>query len=395
MRGMPGIETLAIITALLLTLWGIEARRHLARLRRVPIRIHVNGTRGKSSVTRLIAAGLRAGGLRTCAKVTGTQARVILPTGEEVPVFRPARANVLEQKRVVRAAAALDAEALVIECMALQPELQWLCERWFVRATHGVITNARPDHLDVMGPGPDDVARALAGMVPPRQRLYTCERARLGILAHAARDRGAELVALGDAEAAAITPADLRGFSYLEHPDNVALALKVCADVGVDRATALAGMWAAPPDSGAMREYPITHAGAPLVVVNGFAANDPESTRTVWQMSTTRHPAQPLRVALFNARADRTDRARQMGEALAGWPGVDRVVAMGASTGLFWRAAHAAGLPAERGLDLEGASVTAVLDALARLAGPAGALVVGVGNIGGPGFALIDHVEGL
>ena len=37
----------------------------------------------------------------------------------------------------------------------------------------------------------------------------------------------------------AIAPLDLAGFSYVEHAENVALALKVCAGVGVDRATAL------------------------------------------------------------------------------------------------------------------------------------------------------------
>ena len=60
-------------------------------------------------------------------------------------------------------AAQLGAQALVIECMALQPELHWLSERKLVRATHGVITNARADHLDVMGPTAADVARAWPG----------------------------------------------------------------------------------------------------------------------------------------------------------------------------------------------------------------------------------------
>ena len=34
--------------------------------------------------------------------------------------------------------------------------------------------------------------------------------------------------------------ADLDGFLYREHPDNLALALRVCADLGIDRAVALA-----------------------------------------------------------------------------------------------------------------------------------------------------------
>ena len=79
-----------VVPALLLaglTWFGVwETRRHTRTLRQIPIRIHVNGTRGKSSVTRLIAGGLRAGGIRTVAKTTGTMARLIFPDGQAVIV---------------------------------------------------------------------------------------------------------------------------------------------------------------------------------------------------------------------------------------------------------------------------------------------------------------------
>ena len=117
---------LAIVGALLmvLVLLGIvEGIRHRRNLSRIPIRIHVNGTRGKSSVTRLIAAGLRAGGVPTCAKTTGTAAAMILPDGSEYAIYRPARANILEQVRIIDTAAEVGCQALVVECMALQLSL--------------------------------------------------------------------------------------------------------------------------------------------------------------------------------------------------------------------------------------------------------------------------------
>ena len=43
----------------------LESYFHEKSLSNLPIRIHVNGARGKSSVTRLIAAGLREGGIVT------------------------------------------------------------------------------------------------------------------------------------------------------------------------------------------------------------------------------------------------------------------------------------------------------------------------------------------
>ncbi len=48
--------------------WTVQTFRHNRRISRVPIRIHVNGIRGKSTIVRYIAASLRAGGIETIAK---------------------------------------------------------------------------------------------------------------------------------------------------------------------------------------------------------------------------------------------------------------------------------------------------------------------------------------
>lgn len=206
---MDGALLVATATGLLARLGALERVAHQRKLARIPIRVHVNGTRGKSSVTRLIAGGLRAGGIRTCAKTTGTLPRMILPHETEYPVFRPSRANVIEQLRIVRTAEEHQAQALVMECMALIPFLQWLCEFRLVNATHAVITNARPDHLDVMGPGEQDVALALGGMIPAGKKLFTCEQRNLGIFERICRDRKCELIPVGPEEIERIRPLDL------------------------------------------------------------------------------------------------------------------------------------------------------------------------------------------
>jgi poly-gamma-glutamate synthase PgsB/CapB len=237
-----GVVVISLVIVVLLLAGLFEAALHRRSLSSIPIRVHVNGTRGKSSVTRLIAGGLREGGIVTCAKTTGTLARMVLPDASEYPVFRPAGANVIEQVRILSIAAHYAAQAIVVECMALQPNLQWLSESRFLKATHGVITNARADHLDVMGPTEEDVAWALAGTTPIGARLYTGERTHIGVFEKSAHDRGTKLCAVEPDEIAEVTDADMSRFSYVEHKDNVALALRVCRDLGVDRETALRGM---------------------------------------------------------------------------------------------------------------------------------------------------------
>ena len=83
------VFTVLLIVFLIVSLYGIvEFALHQKRIFSIPIRIHVNGTRGKSSVTRLIGAAMREGGVKTITKVTGTYPRLILDDGSEVEIFR-------------------------------------------------------------------------------------------------------------------------------------------------------------------------------------------------------------------------------------------------------------------------------------------------------------------
>lgn len=387
MSSLTSARTLTVLVLFVIGWLFVELLRHRRHLRRIPVRIHVNGTRGKSSVTRLVAAGLRGGGKRVVAKTTGTLARVLLPNARELPVFRPLGANIREQVRVMRLASLFDVEVLVVECMALQPMLQWLSERMFVQATHGVITNAREDHLDVMGPTGDDVARALCGMMPRGRRCFTSERKRVGILAFAAKDRQTELVEITEEDVAAVADEDMHGFQYFEHKENVALALRVCDSLGVDRESALRGMRGAAPDPGALMFFHLDYFGRELVFVNAFAANDPVSSAQIWEMCVRRFP-EHRKVCVFNCRVDRSDRSRQLGESLTSWTRPDRIILVGTGTGFFGRAAAAAGVDVSGIVNAEGVAARAAFERIIELCGRR-TLVVGLGNIGGLGLDLV------
>lgn len=376
-------------SSILIGLGVLEYALHRRRLQRIPIRVHVNGTRGKTSVTRLIAAGLREAGIRSVAKTTGTVPRFILPNGREVPVYRPGGANVIEQKQSVSMAAAQRAEALVVECMALQPHLQWLSESRLVRATHGVITNARPDHLDVMGPTEDDVAKALAGMIPAGAKFITAEKLHRGFFQSVCEDRGTVFRG-SESISRPVTEEDLMGFSYLEHRENVELALAVCEEIGIDYETALRGMWRAKPDPGAMTESKVEFFGREIVFVNGFAANDPISTRYIWEQALRRHRELQRTIAVFNCRSDRADRSEQLAESYADWTQADEVVLLGTGQYIFARAAVRSGLDPTRLVFVDRTHPGDIFEILLGLA-ESSALVMGLGNIAGSGLALAEY----
>src|SRR5947199_5026321 len=158
---------IAIAALAICILWmGLAAWRHRRHLRAVPVRIHVAGTRGKSTTTRLIAAGLRAGGRRVVAKTTGAEPRLILPDGSEAVWPRRGPASVREQTRLLARAARLRADTVVVECMAIRPQLVWASETHLIQATTAVITNARADHVEDIGEAPDAMAEALRWAVP-------------------------------------------------------------------------------------------------------------------------------------------------------------------------------------------------------------------------------------
>ena len=310
MTALYGIFALTL--AGLLAAGAVEQHRHFARLESIPVRILVNGIRGKSSITRLIAGALRGGGLRVVAKTTGTAARLIAPDGSEEPVERAfGLANVIEQVAIVRRAVRRRPDALVIECMAVDPALQEVNQRKLIRSTIGVISNVREDHLAEMGPTLDDVARSLARSLPERGMCVTAEATRLHVLEHEAAKRRCRLIS---ADPDSVTDEELAGFPYLAFKENVAIALAVAGELGVERGDALRGMWRAAPDPGVLSVETYGIDGKTIRLANVFAANDPDSTvMNVERLLEAGMIAAPL-FAVVNCRPDRVERNRQMGE---------------------------------------------------------------------------------
>ncbi len=303
------IYILSVLTLILLIIGVIEFWQHQNSLTAIPLRIHVNGTRGKSSVTRLIAAGLRAGGLRTFAKTTGTAPRVIDSKGKDRIIHRLRSASIGEQVRLMRFFAQEKPDAVVMECMAVQPQYQWISEQQMVKSHIGVITNARPDHLEEMGPTLDDVRLSLANTIPFNGKMIVGENDMVETIASVAKSRNTDLNA---SDESTVLEEDLKDFTYLEHPQNVAVALDVCVEAGVDKKVALEGMKKVKPDLGALVVQKLDFGNGPILFINSMAANDPVSTLQIWNFVERRYPVEGETCIYLNSREDRRSRTRQL-----------------------------------------------------------------------------------
>jgi len=382
------MKLVLLLVVLFVALGLVEHVRHRRSLGRIPIRIHVNGTRGKSSVTRLIAAGLRAGSVRTVAKTTGSAARFVHADGTEEPVRRSGPPNIKEQIAIMRQAAGEGARALVIECMAVRPDLQQVSEDKVVHSTIGVVTNVRPDHLEVMGPTLGNVALALAGTVPRGGQFFTAEHEFTGLFRETAARRGS---AFHLSDPGAVSDEDLQGFSYIEHPENIGLALDVCEAVGVSREVALSGMRSVTPDAGALRRIPLRQGGKEIDLVTAFAANDPASTLVIWDRLGLGEREPDAVVLLVNLRGDRMRRSKDLAEIFHRRIRAGAYVLIGDQTKLFRRLVIGRGVPAGAVVDMGGAPAEEIYRVLLEVA-PSGSTVLGVGNIGGAGAAFLDYV---
>ncbi|WP_338673667.1 poly-gamma-glutamate synthase PgsB [Streptomyces sp. SCSIO 30461] len=383
---------LVACSVILLIAGIIEQRRHFANLENIPSRVLVNGIRGKSSITRLCAGALRGGGLTTVAKTTGTAARFIHPDATEEPVYRKfGIANVVEQIGIVRRAAAYNPDALVMECMAVMPALQEINQSKLIRSTIGVLCNVREDHVAEMGPTLDDIGRSLSRSMPHGGICVTAEKERFHVLQEEADKRDCQLIY---ADPEIVTDEELRGFSWFTFKENVAIALVVADLLGVDRKTALQGMYDAPPDPGVLSvERYVTQDGKKLRFANVFAANDPESTlMNINQLLDLGAINRPLNVVI-NCRPDRVERNGQMGQIVPDLE-PDKVFVIGHPA----KSAIDA-IPAEwrdRAVDLggEGRDGEEFMHELIGHLGPDSSLVA-IGNIHGQGEILLEHLAEL
>ena len=252
---------IAFVLFISLILYGLfEYRNHRKNIEKIPLRILVNGTRGKTTVTRLITYSLMEKGIKTVSRTSGSSLEIIHSDGSVEKIERKRKARILEMLPFFSLAAKEGAEAVVVECMALEEENQRVMRDTLVRPNIVVITNTFIDHVPQMGKTQEETAWCLSRSVPKDAILYTTD--------NLYDDFGFKVKRVDYSN----TNAPISS-SIPIHPSSWALSQKVLEDLGINEDIMNIAKDKIPPDIGLLKEIKGENGS---ILIPSFSVNDKE-----------------------------------------------------------------------------------------------------------------------
>ena len=249
-----------------------------------PVRVLVTGSRGKSSMVRLLTAALEGAGMVAAGRITGVLPRELF-RGREKLILRAGPGSVAEMKWWLRTLPS-GAEGVVLENSAVAPELQSLAWQW-MKPLCTVLTNVRPDHEDAWGRGEEAAARVLCSGIVGGTVILPESVAAKEVVSELLASKGCEMRPCPDG-------GDFR-------QTHLSLVEGVCRFLRLNETKAFESAAALPPD---IADFQIFAEGGGRLA-SAFSANDLLSSldlfrETGWSGRET--------TVLFNSRKDRTAR---------------------------------------------------------------------------------------
>lgn len=336
----------------------------------VPTRILVTGTRGKSSLVRILVAGARVAEPSAWGKITGDVPTLLCPDGDR-RIRRRGPARLGEQARILRQCRRHQVRCLVAEAMTISPELM-KAEAQLLRPAVVALVNVRDDHQETLGEDRDLQRKAYLDSLPAQSRWVT-------------RDPALASCAVGRQAVRPRDPSLLAGLSSVQR-ELVLLADEVLAELGWDSDAALRAMVAV---ARPMNNVPrwLVWERRDFVFLDAFSANDTESLAHLWESWRRELGANRPWSVILATRADRPLRTRRFCAWLTQRDDVEKVFVTGSHRQAARWLLRRKGIPVE---DLGDAAAAMGLregeiPATVRENGP---VLIGIGNSRGLGLGL-------
>jgi len=303
-------------------LWVIFLLAEQVLLRRarkaVPFRVLVTGTRGKSSLVRLLVAGARAAEPSTWGKITGDLPTLLCPEGDRL-INRRGPACVGEQARLLMTCRKRNVRCLVVEAMTISPELM-KAEAQLMAPSVVALVNVRDDHQETLGPDAGLQRKAYLDSLPAGVRWVSHDS---GL-----PENGDCGVRVRRERSSSPSETDwMIGLDPLQR-ELAELADDVLAVLGWSTSESRTAVAAAALQ---IRNTPRTLVGRgrEFTFLDGFSANDPESLERLWGAWRSASTTNRTWSVLMSTRADRPLRTSRFCEWVSGRNDVDRVYVSG------------------------------------------------------------------
>lgn len=375
----------------LFLLYLLGEKIHLAsKIKKIPLRICITGTRGKSTVTRLIAGILRENGRKVLAKTTGSRPVMIFPDGSEREIIRQGRPSIKEGKEVIKTATQYGAQALVVEMMGIGPETMRIEAVKMFRPHILVITNVRLDHQEQMGVSKEDIACGFASAIPKQCLVFTPEKESFPVYEEKVLRMNSKILKVPEVKSKkSVEEISFETF----YKSDFQLTLSVAEFLGIDRNVALSGIKKSQGDSGSLKAWTSKTGDFPKACcfISAFAANEPESTAVVLDYLKKKNVLIGKKlIALLSFRKDRGDRTLQWLRALEGGflSEFDRIFLLGEHAGVVLKKIKSVSKGQSFIARTTGSPAEITTDAVFQ---DEESVVVGMGNMVGFGHKLVQY----
>ena len=370
---------LLFIVLLLLTIEKILVTRCVNKLR---IRILVNGTRGKSTVTEYIGTLLRTNNVATISKITGVIPTLQNKAGVKEEIKRRGPARVTEQFKIIRKACKEKVEAVVLENMTINPELQKIESSAF-KPHFYIITNILEDHLEETGFDPAERVKSICDAIPKNSVIITTERKYRDEIETETLKKGSSFIHVDDFLNGKV---ELLNNSVIY--DNVAITLCVAEKLNLNTEKFLQTV----NETESEHEALLTIDDREINFINGFAINDVSSAKTLLNNIASEAIKDKDRIIIFNSRSDRPLRSKQFVEWFSQLENISRFIITGDHIGYTNRKLIKNGLNKNRITLWKKSESKKAKEKLHELI-TSSTFVIGLGNIKDDGFNIINSLS--
>jgi len=261
----------------------------------------------------LLASVLQEDGKNALAKTTGSQAQLLLPEGKEVDIPRRGIPSIIEQKKLIKKAAKVNADCIIAEIMSLHPENHYVESQQMLKPNIVIVTNVRQDHIEAMGITEDEVASVLCLDIPEKATVFIPEKENRETFKSAVKKTKGELLEIQEGISSPLQQLAPK-IRRLEFSEDIDIVYAVGKHLNINQKTIAEGIRKAKHDIGELKiwKYRPNKTKKTIYLANGFAANDPQSTLiAISKLKETLPFTSDELIGLLSLRSDRGDRTIQ------------------------------------------------------------------------------------